>query len=175
MEQEQTPNQKQQQLIQLAPGGLQLLEHVSNRHDADIAQGVDPKELLKPEFWAHQAVRLRPMDEIRARATDGTWVGYYLVLDTSRTWARVHLLSFHRLTTGQVAETQASELEVKKFLGAHEVKYRGALKWSLIRKGDGGVLEENIAEKEVAITRLEQIARTHVGAAPLRTPASAEA
>lgn len=155
------------QLVQLAPGHLQLFDQVSTRYDAMIGQGVDPVELLKPAFWAHQAVRLRPMDEIRARAEDGTWVATYVVLDCSRTWARVKELSFHRLTNAGVAETQASEAEVQAFINAHNVVYRGGeKKWSITRKSDKAVLEEGIGEKDAAAAKLEGFARTHLGVPP---------
>jgi len=162
-----------QQQIQLAPGDLQLFEQVSTRYDALIPQDVKPETLLEPAFWAHQAVKLRPMDEIRARAIDGTWVAMYQVVDCSRTWARVVQLSFHRLTTGQVAETQASEQEVKAYVDAHSVTYRGPHKWSIVRKADRAVLEEAIAEKEVAEKRLQELARSHVSAPSQLKPVTA--
>lgn len=166
----QNPNQQQ---IQLAPGDLQLFEQVSTRYDALIPQDVKPEVLLEPAFWAHQAVKLRPMDEIRARAIDGTWVATYLVLDCSRTWARVAQLSFQRLTTGQVAETQASEQEIKAYVEAHSVTWRGPLKFSIVRKSDKAVLEEGIAEKDVAMKRLEELARSHVTAPAQRQSVTA--
>ena len=162
------PNQQQQ--VQLPPNALQLFEQISTRYDAEIQQGVTPENLLEPAFWAHQAVRLRPMDEIRARAIDGTWVATYLVLDCSRTWARVRQLSFHSLTTGQVAETQASQQAVKDYIAGHNVVFRGALhKWSITRKLDKAVIEEGITERDAAEVRLEALARSHAGA-PVQAP-----
>lgn len=166
------PNE-QQQLIQLAPGALELFEQVSTRYDAEIAQGVQPEALLVPAFWAHQAMRLRPYDEIRARATDGTWIAYYLVVDCSRNWAKVQLLTMYRLTTSDVALTQASEAEVKAFIDAHLVKHRGPHKYSIVRKADNAVLTEGIQLKEDAIAWLEKHARAQVGA-PIPAPKAAE-
>jgi hypothetical protein len=154
----------EQQLIQLAPGALELFEQVSLRYDAEIAPGIPPEALLVPGFWAHHAVKLRPMHEIRARAADGTWVGYYLVLDCSRTWAKVQCLSMHRLTTGDVALTQASEAEVKAFIDQHKVTHRGPHKYSVVRKADNAVLTEGIQVKEDAIAWLERHARAQIGA-----------
>lgn len=161
---EETKTTNEAQMIQLAPGSLQYFEQSSLRHDAEIPQGVDPKELLNPPFWAHHAAKLQPWHEIRARAADGTWCANLVVLDVSRTWARVHLLSFHRLTDGQVAESQASEQEVKNYVGQHKVTHRGAAKWSILRK-DGAIVEEGIVDKAEAEKRLEALARKHVGGA----------
>jgi hypothetical protein len=157
-------SQNEQQLIQLPPNELNGFEYVSTSWDARIALNVKPDELLKPAFWAHHAVKLKPMDEIRARAEDGTWLGYYVVLDCSRTWAKVHCLAMHQLTSGDVSLTQASEAEVKAFVEAHTVVHRGPHKWSVVRKSDRAVLIEGIGQREEAHGWLDKQARGQVGA-----------
>lgn len=152
-------------IIQLPPNELNQFDYVSQRFDAEIPVGVPPEALLKPEFWAHQAVKLQPMNEIRARAKDGTWVAYYVVLDCSRTWAKVHQLSFHRLTTADVSLSQSSEVDVKAFMEAHRVVHRGPHKWSIVRKGDGAVIEQGIEQRDAATAELERLARQQVGGA----------
>lgn len=162
------------QEIQLAPTGLSLKEQVSLHYDAVIPTGVTPEQLLKPAFWAHHGIRLRPWDEIRARAEDGTWMGTYLVLDCSRTWARVLQLSFHRLTSGDVAITQASMDEMKAVIAAHQVVHRGPLAWSVVRKSDRAVLLEGRTTKPEAVSWLEAYARNAVGGAIEQTPGTGQ-
>ena len=156
-------NAPEKALPQLAPNHLQLFEQVSLRFDAQIAQGVAPEALLDPAFWAHHAVRLRPMNEIRARAEDGTWIAELVVLDCSRTWAKVKMLELYRLTTSDVALTQASEQEVRDFISRHNVVYRGPHKWSVTRKSDKAVLMEGAEQKEGAELWLEAHARSQIG------------
>lgn len=153
-----------QQQIQLGPNALEQFDYVSTRHSAKIQHGISPDEILKPAFWAHHALKLKPLDEIRAHAEDGTWLANYVVLDCSRTWAKVQLLSMHRLTTSDVSQTQASDIEVKAFIDAHEVKHRGPHAWSIVRRSDKAVLEQGIAVKDDAIAWLEKHAREQVGA-----------
>jgi hypothetical protein len=161
------PEKKEPAKPQLPPMGLALFETNSLRHDAVIPMGVPPAALLEPTFWSHHAVKLAPWHEIRARAADGTWVANYLVLDTSRTWARVKQLDFHRLTTGDQADTQASAQEVKEFIARHQVKHRGAHRWTIL---DGEhIIEEGIASKEEANAKLETLARQAVGGAAGRS------
>lgn len=167
------PQDKQQ--IQLAPGSMQPLEYVSTRHDAVIAAGVTPQDLLDPAFWAHHAVKLKPMDEIRARAEDGTWVGYYIVTDCSRTWARVRELSMHRLTTADVAATQASEAEVQAFMAAHKVSHTQETKWRVVRSSDRVAVQEQLGTREAALEWLERHARSQVGAPAAPKPAAVAA
>ena len=69
------------QLIQLAPNEMQQQDYVSTRFDVRIPQGVTPQDITNPAFWAHHAIKLKPMDEIRVHSEDGTWLAYYIVLD----------------------------------------------------------------------------------------------
>lgn len=158
------------QLIQLPPNDLQPFEQVSLRYDAVIQQGVKPEDMLVPGFWAHHAVKLRPMNEIRARAEDGTWIANLLVLDCSRTWAKVQILSIHQLTTADVALTQSSEKDVQEFIATHAVTFRGTHKWSVVRKSDRAVLQEGIEQKDAATAWLEAHARAQVGSPAAAKP-----
>lgn len=151
---------------QLAPQDLQPFDYQSTRYDAKVAQGVKLEDLLVPAYWAHHATRLSPTDEIRARAEDGTWVAYLLVTDCSRTWARVKVLGYHALGTADVAETQASEEEVKRLKGDYLVTFRGPHKWSVVRKHDKNLMQEGIAAKQDAEAWLDRFVRGQVSAPP---------
>jgi hypothetical protein len=144
---------------------------VSTRFDALIPIGVTLEQILKPAFWAHHAVKLKPMDEIRARAEDGTWLAYLVVLDCSRTWAKVaaplHAPPHH---ARRLAQTQASLQEQKAFIAAHKVVHRGPHKWSVVRKADNAVLEQGIEQKDAAEKWLEKHAREQASAAPAAKP-----
>ncbi|MGH8678785.1 MAG: hypothetical protein ACREUQ_10590 [Burkholderiales bacterium] len=165
---------KETKVPQLDPGmdGLALFEHVSTRYDAKINHGVTLEQILVPAFWAHHAVRLKPMDEIRARAEDGTWIAELTVLDCSRTWASVCLRSVHHFTTSDVSISKASESEVKTFIEAHRVVWRGPRKFSVIRNEDNAVLTEGIEQKENAKIWLEKHARKQIGS-PRASPVTA--
>jgi hypothetical protein len=165
--------QKQEKAApQLPPNDLQIFEQISTRYDARIQQGVKPEDLLAPAFWAHKAVLLRPMDEIRARAEDGTWVAYLLVLDTSRTWARVKMVDLVNLGTADVALSQAAEEEVKRIKGDFKVTFRGPHKWSVVRKLDNQVMVESIQEKVDAEIWIDRHAREQASAPPPETVAA---
>lgn len=152
-----------EQQKQLGPSDMEIFEQISTRWDAKIAQGLNSNDLLVPAFWAHQAVKLKPMDEIRARAEDGTWVADYLVLDCSRTWANVKLLSLHMLTTSDVSLSQSSQETMAAFIQEHKIVWRAAHKWSVVRKADGAVLLEGKEQKDDAIDWLARHAREQFG------------
>jgi hypothetical protein len=108
------------------------------------------------------------MNEIRARCVDGTWVGYYLVTDCSRTWARLHPLSVHRLSTSDVSESQAESLEKMKVVyEAHKIVHRGPHKWSVVRKIDSAVLVQDLEQKDAAQTWLDAYARKETSGASI--------
>lgn len=156
-------------LAQLPPGNLNEFAQVSTRWDVMVPMGVSIDALKDPAFWAHRAVKMKPMDEIRARAEDGTWMANLVVLDSSRTWVRVLVLGTYQLTTGDVALTQASADEVKALVEKHKIIHRGPHKWSVIRESDRAVMHQGEAIKDGAIAWLESYARQTVGVA---TPAA---
>ena len=160
---------------QLPPNGLQGFDYVSTRHDALVPIGVAPQALLEPSFWAHHAVKLAPWHEIRARAEDGTWMATYVVLDCSRTWAKVKQLSFHNLSTADVAISQSSETEVKATMKLFKVVHRGPHKWSVVRVADSAVQVEGIEQRDAANDWLEKHARSQVGGAAAQPSAAAVA
>ena len=95
-----------------------------------------PEDLLVPEYWAHVAEKLRPFSRIEARADDGSWYAEYIVLEASRRWARLHMLSSHNLTTSDVSLSQAKFAE-------YLVQHRGPERqWSVIRRSDSEMLHE---------------------------------
>lgn len=157
-------------IIQLPPNNLNALDQISNRWDVEVPHGVKPEALLDPAFWAHRAPKMKPWDEIRARAQDGTWMGRYLVLDSSRVWVRVKLLEFHQLTSSDVSLTQASMGQLKDFKDQHNVVFRGMHKWSVVRKSDKAVLHQGEEQKEGAAAWLDAYARQTIGAALVPAP-----
>ncbi len=137
---------------QLGPGSdnLGLLESVSLTYDAKVPIGVTPEDIMAPAFWAHHSVRLRPMDEIRARAEDGSWLCYLVVLDSSRTWTKVQQRQLLKLSTADVSQSQAVEESVKAFIEQHKVIHRGPRRWSVVREVDGAVVAEDKVTREEA-------------------------
>lgn len=102
-----------------------------------------PSDLLKPEYWAHVAAKLRSYDRIEARANDETWYAEYLVVKAGSNWANVIMLDAWPLTSQDVIESVASASS------ALEAQWRGPhSKWSVIRKSDKAVLKEGMSKDE---------------------------
>lgn len=105
-------------------------------------EGVTPDDLLRPEYWVHQARTLRPFDRIAAIPDDQKWYASYLVLEVGTGYARLVLLWKVDIDPAGEALPEMSPVEVQ-FKGPH-------LKHVVIRKSDLVVLKEGIAKKTEA-------------------------
>lgn len=135
----------------LASTRIKEAEFLRKMYVADCDIGTRPEDLLDPAYWAHVSVRFKPMDRIEARAADGTWLAELVVLESSRTWARCHMLSCHNLTSTDVSMSQATTAEAKGDAEpVYEVVHRGPRKWSVVRRSDREVMHEGEARREGA-------------------------
>jgi hypothetical protein len=122
---------------------------------AKIERAVEFQEVLKPGFWAHHSNKFRPWDKIEARSEDGTWFAELLVLDCSRTWAKVHPLCHVKLSTPDTSQSLANMQEaLNEGLKTYEVKFRGPRGWSVLRTADGSVIQEAIGSRDSAMAWL---------------------
>lgn len=137
------PQAEERKIEPLMSASLQEGEFRRTVYVALVAKGVSLQDALEPKFWAHTAPKLKPYDKIELRAEDGTWYAEVIVMDSSRTWARVKpLVGPVFFTTGDVSESQAAATDF-------EVIHRGPKKWSVIDKKnrkvyfEGGALRDD--------------------------------
>lgn len=127
---------------------LHLAQSVRTQYRHHPALGITKEHLLEPAYWAVVSRRLRPGDEISVFAQDGTYYAQLLVLAAERTYAKVHLLSYHALTTMDVAQTQAEKFRVE---------YKGIkLKHCVIRVEDNEIIHEGSQTKDDAVRWLNE-------------------
>lgn len=147
-----------------------LAEQVRNIWRAEVAENLTRAEITNPAFWAHIATRARPYDEILVIRKDGTLFARMLVLQSERTWVRLHTLEWHDLTTRDISMSQAANEAHRESPPADakpdpasqfRIEYKGQrMKWCVIRNADGGVTHEGIASKKEAQNELDQYIRT---------------
>jgi hypothetical protein len=132
--------------MSIGPGRMKAAEYERRDWVVNAPQGTIPEDIQDPAFWALHAAKLSPYDHVEVRADDGTWIAQCIVLGCERTWARVHTLAVHRLTSADVAMTQAAR-EAARF----ELKFRGpADKWCVIRRKDGAIVKDGCHTKDQA-------------------------
>jgi hypothetical protein len=135
----------------LNPQRMGLAEQLRQDWVVNAEEGTSVEEVLDPQYWAHMAMHLQPMDRIDVRAETGDWLLELLVINTGRNWAQMHLLARHDLV--KRAETMPASVK-------HRVEWKGPqLRWCVIRNGDNEMLQKGM-EKQAAIDWLSGYEKT---------------
>lgn len=139
---------KPKAIRQLDESRFKPKEYVITDYAVVVEPGTTRAEMKNPAFWAHVAAKFNVYSQIHITSEDATFYARALVLQTDRTWAVVHFLEWHDLTTKDVAQTQAAAAELGASEDAFEIAHRGSIKkWTVIRKADRGVVSEGHAGK----------------------------
>ena len=135
---EQVINQPEtkERVVQLNPTRFKGSEYERTVWVCTVEEGVDDKDLLKPDYWAHVANRMRPFDRIEVRADDGSYFAELLVVSVDRNWAKVKGLQYVSLVDESVGyEPGGSKDYLVKWRGPHR-------KWSVLRMSDNAILKD---------------------------------
>jgi hypothetical protein len=114
--------------------------------------GVTIDDLIKPECWAAVSLKLRPWDHVEVRAEDGTYYAEFLVMACDRSWALVHVLNYHALSTPDVSLSQAHS--------AYEIKHTPNLRWHIVRKSDRHIVKDSMQLRSQAEDALREHLKT---------------
>lgn len=99
-------------------------------------------EVTKPEFWAHVAAKLKPMDRIEVFEESGKYWAELMVLSTGKMMAKVAVLRKIDLQEPTAPEMDMVEYEVN-WGGPHK-RHR------VVRKSDKEVIKDEFGTKEEA-------------------------
>lgn len=126
----------------MKPTRLQLAEHATTTYFHTPELGVSLKDVCAPSYWTHVSRIMRPGDKIELLSPMGDWWALLIVRMTGKVEASVSVLQHVTLDKAEAISTPQSP---------YEVKWRGpTAKWSIIRKEDGGVVKEQIEQREQA-------------------------
>ena len=102
----------------------------------DVPVNVSVEDILVPEYWRNVGEKLKPFDEIKVVAEDGSWYAWLLVLSAARLWAKVALIVHQDLKEARKDMPLTDDEN-------HEVKWKGPTqKYVVTRKSDGASLKE---------------------------------
>jgi hypothetical protein len=136
----------------LNPQRMGLAEQLRQDWVVNAEEGTTVEEVLDPQYWAHMAVQMQPMDRIDVRLETGEWMLELLVINTGRNWAQVNLL--HKYELVQRSETLPAAQK-------HRIEWKGPqLKWAVIRVADNEVIHKELASKAAAAEWLGSYERT---------------
>ena len=137
----------------LLPARLQAADHYRARYGAIADIGTTMEDLERPEYWAHVAGKLKPLDTIDVFPEDSAWFAELLVISTGTGFAKVKLLRHVSLEDDDVGEGDGS--------GITEVKWRGPhRKHCVVRLSDDEVLRDGFSVKAEAQDWAREYERT---------------
>lgn len=133
---------------------IELAEHQRNIWAVVPEAGASLDDVVKPEYWAHVAARMKPWDRIDVMPEDGSYFAELLVRDAARLYAKVTVLRHVKLDA--VASDAADETTA-----LFDVAYVGPVKkWRVMRKADKAPLREGFQSRGDAEEWLRQHIRT---------------
>ena len=104
-----------------------------------------PEDLLRPEYWAHFAQKLKLRDRIEVWANDASWVAEVVVLGATKNAADVRLLRVDYIDPYQPEGATSDHLK------SYDVRYRGLhSQWSVVRLADNALVHEGEGSKAAA-------------------------
>lgn len=111
-----------------------------------VEDGHKYESIFKPEYWAHIAQRLKPMDRIEVYAETGEYFAELMVIDAGRSWAKVTELRYVELT-----EATRTEDSPESELSGYSIKWMGPHhKFAVVRESDGEKVQTQLASKPAA-------------------------
>lgn len=117
-------------MTQLTSNRFRSNEHENNYWTVYPEHGTPFEALLDPGYWAHVSAKMKPYDELRVIAEDGSYYGKLLVQDAGKLYAKVAKLEYYDLNVVEVKQAGVA-------LEGHEVKWRGPVdKWCVVRGKD---------------------------------------
>lgn len=138
---------------------LHLTQHALVDYTHTVSEGTEFADLLKPEYWAHVAQKLRPHTLIKVIPEDGSYWAELLVLSCDRLWAKVFVMRHYDLTEA-IENDEATASRLVEF----EIQWKGPVKKHVvIRKSDRSILAEGIQTKGEAQLWLDGHLKTIAG------------
>lgn len=126
-------------------------KHINHWH-VFVPEGVEFKELLRPEAWANIAAQLRPMARITVTSEPGYFVGELMVRSSGQLWANVVELSYKDLK-------EAVDIDVTDEYEAKWISNR--YKFGIRRRSDGEWILKDLPDQAAAnIALAAQVAET---------------
>lgn len=135
----------------LLPSRLQIADHYRSHYGVVAEDGVSLDDLLRPEYWAHVATKLRKFDIIEVLPEDGSFFVELIVLQVGIGYAKVMLLREVGLEADEVLPD--ADGVIVKWKGPHR-------KWAVIRTTDGQILRDGHEDKAAAALWAQGYAQT---------------
>lgn len=134
----------------LIPPRFRQAEFVRTVWDACPTHGTVLSDILRPEYWAHAASKLKPWDRIEVRAEDNSWYAELVVRNSDKVSAVVAVLKYVEM--GDRPETVPADT-------LYEVNFAPLHRWRVVRRSDKAIMVKGLANKEDAQSAMATLPR----------------
>jgi len=138
------PMKKIIKTLKLSPVNIEQAEAIRMVWSVMPDPEVTVDDMLKPDYWAHVAMKLRPGDRIEAMPADRNYLAKFIVLGRDRLWAKVVLISY--VVVYDKDEVPADEGYIVSFVPSQ--------KWRVVKGND--VLTKDHDDKQSALVWLKE-------------------
>jgi len=143
--------------VSLTGNRLKQAEYTRTIFTATVERGHTRSDLVDPKYWAHIALKLKRGDRIEVTAEDGSFYAELMVIACDRTWAQVHVLTWHDLSASTVKLTP-------EVLQEYMIDFKGPEYWCVIRRSDNMVIQNKMNTEGEAKIWLEGFIRNRSAA-----------
>lgn len=152
MQSHEVSNEPQKKVFKFGPNDLDFeSKHIFHWH-VFVPDGVEFKELLKPEAWANIASRLRPMSRITVTSESSLFIGELIVMSAGNLWANVREVFYKEFDDGVDVDVN-DEYEAKWISNRY--------KFGIRRRSDGEWIQKDLPDQASAnIALAAQVAET---------------
>ena len=124
---------------------MRLATQLFNRWVITVPHGVDPDAVLRPSFYKHQHMKLKPNDEVLILSEDGAWERQLRVQFVSNTGAQVSPI-------GDIVNHVNKEVLIGD---DYIVKYVSpTLRYCIVRKSDNKPVKDRFQDEAAAFSAL---------------------
>lgn len=144
---------------QLLPKRIGRADYERASHFIAVAKGLEPADIVDPDFWQHVADKLRVNDRIEVLGPDFDMDLRVVAIDPRKMWAQVRVLRLCEAAGITVAGVE-QPAEAAIVAGAadaegYTVEWGGRHLWRIVRGAD--LIEKGFANKPQADARLAEI------------------
>ena len=139
-------------ITRIQPMYVKGVEFISRDMNAFVDPGTTLEEVLHPEYWTHNAPRLREWGLIHCRWRDKTRYVLLMVMETGQTWAKTRLLSDKQFDPPATAKVEETSPE----LAAYKIQFVPNQGHRVVHKLNGTILHPGFPSKAEAETFLKR-------------------
>jgi hypothetical protein len=127
--------------MKLIESRLKLAEYARSIHHVTPEPGTPLREMLKPEYWAHVARKMKVGDRIEVDAEERTWFAELYVRGVTPTSVAVVIMRTVEFNKPESEEDAGAE---------YSAKHAGRGVWRVIRNSDKAIVQDSFPTKEAA-------------------------